>query len=84
MRATDAADNTDATPASSRCTIDTAAPTTTITAEPSNDNSADVEFSFSSDRGGSTFECRLDGGVWCACTSPKSYTGLADGRTPSR
>ena len=79
MRATDAAGNTDPTPASFTWTIDTAAPTrrSTPPADPSTSTAA--SFSFSSSEPGSTFACQLDGGGYSACTSPKSYTGLADG-----
>jgi hypothetical protein len=41
--------------------------------------SADATFTFSADEAGSTFECALNGGAWGGCTSPDSYTGLADG-----
>jgi hypothetical protein len=80
VRATDAAGNTDATPAAHTWTIDLAAPTTTITASPSDpSNDADPSFSFTSSESGSTFECKLDAGVFASCTSPKDYTGLASG-----
>ena len=49
---------------------------------PERSSSADASFSFSRHDGGSgvaTFECRLDAGALAACTSPKDYTGLADG-----
>ena len=79
VRATDAANNTDPTPASHTWTIDTAAPDTTITAAPPNpSNSADAAFEFSSETG-ATFECQRDNAGWAPCTSPKNYTGLADG-----
>ena len=84
VRAIDSAGNVDATPASFDWTIDTAAPSTTLNTHPNAlTNSAAASFGFSgSDSGGSgvaSFECRRDGGAWGACTSPKEYTGLADG-----
>jgi hypothetical protein len=61
-------------------TTDTTAPETTITAGPSGTvTTTDATFAFSADEPGATFACRLDAGGWEACTSPKSYTGLASG-----
>ena len=40
---------------------------------------SDATFTFGTGTNGSTFECQLDGGAWAACTSPQSYTGIADG-----
>jgi hypothetical protein len=78
VKATDAAGNTGAA-ASYTWTIDTSAPTATIGTSPSNpSNSSSPSFSFSSEAG-ATFQCALDGASFAACTSPKSYTGVADG-----
>jgi hypothetical protein len=78
VRATDAAGNTDPSPATRSLTVDTSAPNTTIDSAPpvlSPGSSATVTFSAS--ESGATFECRLDGGAWAACASPKTYTGLS-------
>ena len=80
VRATDAAGNVDPTPAVFAWAVDTVAPQTTIDAAPSDPSASPApSFDFSSSEGGSTFECRLDGGAWGTCTSPHVYTGLADG-----
>ena len=79
VRATDAAHNTDASPASFTWTVDTVAPDTTITSHPAaSTNSTSASFGFSSEAG-ATFACALDAGAYAACTSPKAYTGLANG-----
>ena len=79
VRATDAATNVDASPASHTWTVDTTAPDTTLTSTPANPSaSGDASFAFSSEAG-ATFECKLDTAVFAACTSPKSYSGLSDG-----
>jgi hypothetical protein len=60
--------------------IDTTAPTATITGSPANPTNQTVAaFSFGASEPGSTFQCRLDGGAYGDCTSPKSYTGLGEG-----
>ena len=60
--------------------IDTIAPNTTINSNPKaliNSNSA--TFTFSSDDGSATFQCKMDSGAYATCTSPKNYTSLAEG-----
>jgi hypothetical protein len=84
VRALDAAGNRDSTPASFSWSIDLSAPDTTITARPAAlSNSSSASFSFTGGDGAgsgvASFECSLDGGAFAACTSPRSYTGLADG-----
>jgi hypothetical protein len=39
----------------------------------------DATFTFSANEAGSTFECRLDGGAYAPCASPRFYTALPEG-----
>ena len=61
-------------------TIDTTPPAApSLGSHPSDpSNSANASFDFSGEAGAS-FLCDLDGSGFTACTSPKSYSGLADG-----
>ncbi len=60
--------------------IDTTPPDTTITISPKNpSNTKSASFSFSSTESNSTFECQLDNGSYTVCTSPRGYSGLAEG-----
>ena len=78
VRATDVAGNVE-TPSSRTFTIDRTAPQTTIDSSPSNPTgSTGATFNFSSSEGGSTFQCRIDGGSWTSCTSPQNYASLSD------
>jgi hypothetical protein len=85
VRATDAAGNTDATPATRAFTVDTVSPQTSIDSGPSGPSgSAAPRFDFSSSESGSTFACKLAGpgaavGSYGSCSSPGTYSGLADG-----
>jgi hypothetical protein len=79
VRQTDTAGN--AGPAASYTwTIDTTAPAApTITVGPTGlTTQTSASFSFTGEAG-ATFQCSLDGAAFVACTSPKAYSGLADG-----
>jgi hypothetical protein len=59
---------------------DVTPPETFIDAGPSGTvASSSASFAFSSSESPSTFACSLDGAAFSACTSPREYTGLADG-----
>ena len=79
VRQTDTAGNTGAA-ASRSWTVDTIAPAApTITVGPTGlTNQTSASFSFTGEAG-ATFQCSLDGAAFAACTSPKAYSGLADG-----
>ncbi|HEX7255584.1 MAG TPA: DNRLRE domain-containing protein, partial [Gaiellaceae bacterium] len=80
VRARDAAGNVDATPAAHGWTVDIVAPETTISSgPPALASSTSASFSFVANELGSTFECSLDSAAFASCSSPRSYTGLADG-----
>jgi hypothetical protein len=90
VRATDAAGNTDASPASQTWTVDdpppppppadTTAPETSIAdGPPASTTSASASFSISASEDGSSFACKLDSGSWASCSSPRSYSGLSVG-----
>jgi uncharacterized protein (TIGR03382 family) len=80
VRARKANGNTDPTPASHTWTVDSLVPETTLTsAPPVSATSSSASFSFSSNETGVIFECSLDGVAFSACTSPMTYSSLANG-----
>ena len=80
VRATDPAGNSDPTPATHAWTIDTVPPQTSIDSGPSAlTSSTSAGFAFTATEAGSSFECSLDAAPFAACTSPRDYTGLAQG-----
>ncbi|MBN8867750.1 MAG: PD40 domain-containing protein [Solirubrobacterales bacterium] len=79
VRGTDEAGLVETSPVSRSFSVDTAAPTATITAGPQGLTKVKApSFSFSADKP-STFECRVDDGAFAACTSPTTTSELADG-----
>jgi DNA-directed RNA polymerase specialized sigma24 family protein len=80
VRAKDSAGTKDPSPAQRSWKVDTVAPNTTIMSGPKASTASNsATFSFAGSESGVTFECRLDGGAWHACSSPKSYSGLKNG-----
>ena len=80
VRAVDVEDDADPTPAERSFSVDTTPPQTTITTGPSGvTGNSSPSFGFVSDEPGSTFECRLDSESFAPCSSPKSYSNLAEG-----
>ena len=87
VKATDAAGNTDATPATRSWTVqdvtppaDTTAPQTSVDSGPAaTTTSTAADFSFSANEGGSSFQCSLDSSSWSSCASPKAYSSVAVG-----
>ncbi|MBA3538838.1 MAG: hypothetical protein H0T79_04360, partial [Deltaproteobacteria bacterium] len=78
IRATDMATNVSTVPVS--FTVDTVAPTVTITGQPAaqtNDNTATITFTTAG--APSTTQCQIDSGAFATCTSPFTTTALIDG-----
>src|SRR5207253_2556997 len=74
VQATDPAGNNGT--ASYTWTVDVTAPNVTISSKPANPtNQTTASFSFSADKVGSSFQCKLDAGSYAVCTSPQSYAG---------
>ena len=80
MRARDAAGNI-GTAASRSFSVETGLPETTITDGPSGStNDSTPTFTFGSNEGGASFQCRFDAAPFAACTSPHTPAGpLGDG-----
>jgi hypothetical protein len=80
VRAIDAANNADPTPASFNWTIDITPPDALITSHPSNpSNATDAIFNFSCTESSCIFECQLDSGGWNSCSSGTVYSSLSGG-----
>lgn len=82
VRARDAANNLDTSPALRAWSIDLVVPDTTIQSGPSGTvASTGASFLFSANEGATTFQCSLDNAPFTQCTvpQPQVYAGLAEG-----
>jgi hypothetical protein len=79
IRAKDAA-GTDPVPETRTWKVDLTSPETTIHSGPSGaTTSTSGTLTFTASEAGSSFQCRLDGGEWSQCSSPKVYADLSLG-----
>ncbi|MFT4049727.1 MAG: GDSL-type esterase/lipase family protein [Solirubrobacterales bacterium] len=80
VTATDATGNVSAA-GTATWTVDPSGFTVSISSGPSNPStSASATFGFAAtETSGTTYECKLDSTAFAACTSTKTYSGLADG-----
>ncbi|WP_158619235.1 kelch motif-containing protein [Corallococcus sp. AB011P] len=80
VRARDALNSVDETPATHSWMVDLSAPMTFIGFVPANPTRQTVAtFGFSSDEGGGRFECSLDDAAFSSCVPPVRYSGLGEG-----
>jgi hypothetical protein len=81
VRAVNAADQVDPTPATYAWTVDAPDPpeTTIVLAPPSSTTATSATFTFGSDVLDAGFECSLDGAAFESCESPVEYQGLVFG-----
>jgi len=80
VRAKDINQNIDPTPAQYQWAIDSTSPQTEILIHPpSLTNQDQANFTFSSNEGNSTFECKINENEWENCQSPKIYNDLFEG-----
>lgn len=80
VRAINAHDLVDETPAERTWTVDTVAPETTLLGGPEGVvNASGARFSFHCNEESCSFQCRFDGGSWSGCSSPRIYRALSHG-----
>ena len=80
VRAKKGTDLVDPQPATADFSVDATAPIVTVTGGPSGRvASTSASFNFTNDDPTATVECQIDSGGWGGCSSPKAYSGLAQG-----
>jgi len=72
VAATDAAGNTDPSPATAEWSVDTVSPDIMLTG-PNNGDTVGPRISYSFTASEGTVECRIAGGEWTICSSPRAF-----------